>query len=180
MNRRPLQALHPFPPGLESYATEEDWQLLYELDDQAASIVCTHPRSELRRRPLSNGSVQIAKQCSVCGESASNPIKKAEAPAFCPDWDDTIRESYRARRDPYTMRRQAFFGLYNRYLQSEEWALKRSLVIERCANLCEGCRNDDVHHVHHLTYDHVGRELLFDLVGLCLRCHEIAHDDETP
>ncbi len=68
---------------------------------------------------------------------------------------------------------------YNAYLATEEWAERRRRVIDRCGGTCEGCRNRPVEHVHHLTYDHVGNELLFELVGLCLRCHRVAHGGKT-
>lgn len=64
------------------------------------------------------------------------------------------------------------------YLLSEEWKIKRQKVINRCNNICEGCGEKKVTQVHHITYDHIGNELLFELVGLCDDCHSIAHDGE--
>jgi DnaB-like helicase N terminal domain len=64
---------------------------------------------------------------------------------------------------------------YQNYLRSDEWRAKRRLVMDRCGGLCEGCRNAPVSEVHHLTYEHVGDELLFELVGLCRECHQRVH-----
>lgn len=75
---------------------------------------------------------------------------------------------------------------YAVYLQSPAWRAKREAVLQRCGGRCEDCeqyrrinhfgqRNRAVH-VHHLTYDRVGREHLGDLMGLCERHHRIRHD----
>ena len=64
---------------------------------------------------------------------------------------------------------------YREYLLSPEWKALRRKVIDRCGGLCEGCREERVTQVHHLTYAHVRDELLFELVGLCDACHERAH-----
>jgi hypothetical protein len=64
---------------------------------------------------------------------------------------------------------------YNDYLNSDDWRAKRRLVMDRCGGLCEGCRNSTVTEIHHLTYEHVGAEFLYELVGLCGDCHLRAH-----
>lgn len=64
---------------------------------------------------------------------------------------------------------------YKEYLLSNEWKQKRYLIILRCQNICEGCRENKVDNVHHLTYDNVYNEFLFELVGLCKDCHERFH-----
>jgi hypothetical protein len=71
-----------------------------------------------------------------------------------------------------------WWAWYNDYLQSDDWKLKRRKVYDRCRGLCEGCRDRPVTQVHHLTYAHVGDELLYELVGLCDDCHEKAHERE--
>lgn len=67
---------------------------------------------------------------------------------------------------------------YNDYLSSEEWKLRRSKVMTRCLGLCEGCLDNHASQVHHLTYEHVGEEFLFELVGLCASCHDRLHHKE--
>lgn len=64
---------------------------------------------------------------------------------------------------------------YAEYLKSEEWALRRDLVMARAKNRCEGCGLRAASEVHHLTYEHVTQEFLFELVALCGDCHERAH-----
>lgn len=65
---------------------------------------------------------------------------------------------------------------YKKYLASESWAKKRKLVFERCAYICEGCGIEPAAQVHHGTYDHVGYEFLFELVGICQECHKRYHN----
>ena len=38
--------------------------------------------------------------------------------------------------------------------------------------MCEGCGVRRAAQVHHLTYEHVGDELLFELVAVCGQCHD--------
>lgn len=66
--------------------------------------------------------------------------------------------------------------LYADYLKSEQWAIRRARVMERAGHRCEGCRERNAIDVHHLTYDHVTQEFLFELVALCRQCHERYHD----
>ena len=61
-------------------------------------------------------------------------------------------------------------------IAEEEWREKRRKVLERADWLCEGCRCRRTTQVHHLTYKHLGRELLFELVALCDVCHDVCHD----
>lgn len=66
-------------------------------------------------------------------------------------------------------------ALYAGYLKSEEWALRRDLVLQRAGGRCEGCRLKAASEVHHLTYEHVTHEFLFELVALCDGCHDRIH-----
>ena len=94
---------------------------------------------------------------------------------------------------------------YREYLKSAEWKRKRDAVMQRAMQsfmpaspvirrtvdgygrviksialehrpTCEndGCTNEAVH-VHHLTYERIGKEWLEDLQALCPKCHEQQH-----
>jgi hypothetical protein len=65
---------------------------------------------------------------------------------------------------------------YHAYLKSDAWFLKRKKVMLRSGGICEGCRCADATQVHHLTYDNIFNELLFQLVALCDKCHARAHN----
>ena len=61
---------------------------------------------------------------------------------------------------------------YDKYLKSKVWRAKRTAVMHRAKGVCEACGEAPPQQVHHLTYDRVGREPLFDLVAVCRECHE--------
>lgn len=64
--------------------------------------------------------------------------------------------------------------MYQLYLQSDAWQDKRRRVLERDRHKCRVC-GEKADNVHHLTYDRVYDESLFDLVALCRNCHEEYH-----
>lgn len=64
---------------------------------------------------------------------------------------------------------------YADYLRSREWAERREKVMQRALGLCEGCRVRPAGEVHHLSYEHVTEEFLFELVALCGDCHARIH-----
>ena len=69
----------------------------------------------------------------------------------------------------------------NRYLQhlkSEEWRVRRQLVLRRARNLCEKCGKRRARQVHHLTYERLGDEKLEDLEAVCAPCHHSYHPDK--
>lgn len=64
---------------------------------------------------------------------------------------------------------------YHEYLKSDAWKDKRRLVIHKQGDICQGCLNAAIDDIHHLSYDNLGDELLFQLVGLCRNCHKKTH-----
>ena len=63
---------------------------------------------------------------------------------------------------------------YENYLLCPEWKRKRQFIIER-DKICQGCLDAPIHDVHHLTYANVGKEFMYELVGLCRECHSRCH-----
>lgn len=118
---------------------------------------------------------QLVPQCPDCGwaslEGRANvgqvkeyPTFRRGAANFWHDWTSGI--------DPWSDRARAEWAdRYALYLQSPEWSDKRQKVLQRAQGLCEACLGEDATEVHHLTYDHVFDEPLFDLVAVCGRCH---------
>jgi 5-methylcytosine-specific restriction endonuclease McrA len=68
-----------------------------------------------------------------------------------------------------------FWSDYNLYLMSEEWAVKRQKVLTRARYVCEVCHRAEAQHIHHLTYNHVFDERLYELQAVCFRCHDRLH-----
>ena len=64
---------------------------------------------------------------------------------------------------------------YDAYLASETWRNKRAEALRRDEGVCQGCRTRPANQVHHLTYAHLGDELLFELISVCDDCHERIH-----
>jgi len=85
---------------------------------------------------------------------------------------------------------------YEAYLLTPAWKEKREWALRCADHTCADCGyrpgsnwpTPGPKHleVHHLNYDHVGEELVRDLLVLCDECHEIRHNEalrrrpETP
>lgn len=148
---------------------------------------CAHQNKEIRCRTASNGSKMYRFQCTRCGATFGNWIShhEIENPEKIKEIDDNIRNNYfktcqvlqtalfeRKRM----LEKTDFDQWYKEYLRSPEWHEKKELIIRRCGGICEGCGKNYVKEIHHLTYKNVGKEFLFELVGLCLSCHKKYHE----
>lgn len=148
---------------------------------------CKKHQPEIRYFEKKNGSIEWREQCVVCGGSLStikatdvSPQAKAEAKPFDRDLSANhtdqmhtwVREQDQKARE---QKNAEWWANYNAYLLSPRWARIRSKVMERAHGVCEGCRENPAVQVHHLTYNRVGNEMLFDLVAVCHRCHEAIH-----
>lgn len=80
---------------------------------------------------------------------------------------------------PTPSRDDDFWRWYDTYLQTPEWETRRKAVMARARNTCEGCQAADATQVHHLTYERVGNEMLFDLVAVCDDCHAQIHNPDA-
>lgn len=161
-------------------------QKLASLERQLASLECDHKSIKIRYRTASNGSVMYRRQCTRCGEMVGSwiPHEKILKKESIEPIDDGLSANYRKSKFELTQlinktirdnEKFDFDEWYTNYLQSDEWANKRGLVFDRCNKICEGCRLKEATVVHHKTYANVGREFLFELVGVCERCHTEIH-----
>jgi hypothetical protein len=75
---------------------------------------------------------------------------------------------------------------YEKYLETTHWQDFRKFALNEQAkklgrNMCERCeREPDGErgaelHVHHLTYERLGRELIEDVQIICRECHDMEH-----
>lgn len=75
---------------------------------------------------------------------------------------------------------------YEKYLESEHWQAFRKLALQeqlkqhgrnfcqQCAPGCVTCEGAELH-VHHLTYERLGAELITDAQIICRECHLKEH-----
>lgn len=160
---------------------------------------CRHPNTEIRWRIRRNGVGCWSVQCLHCGRELRQVAKSspevrliADRVPFDEDLADQItaefkRESeqraaeWQAEQDAKKQSQQKdsveWWKWYNGYLKTPQWQQKRELIMLRANGLCEGCGQRKATQVHHKTYDHVGNELLFELVAVCFECHHILHPD---
>lgn len=64
---------------------------------------------------------------------------------------------------------------YIEYINSKEWKETRKRFLEILGKKCSGCKREKSVQLHHLTYVRLGRELLEDVLPLCVRCHKKVH-----
>ena len=68
---------------------------------------------------------------------------------------------------------------YHEYINSREWRAKRQDFIKssQTSNECYGCQAAyrSGYHLHHVTYERLGREKLEDLRMVCEPCHTAIH-----
>jgi 5-methylcytosine-specific restriction endonuclease McrA len=67
---------------------------------------------------------------------------------------------------------------YKQYLTSPEWQVLRRLKLAEADGRCQVCNGGGVLHVHHRSYERLGREILTDLTVLCADCHNLFHDKQ--
>lgn len=157
-----------------------------ELQRQIDGLVCFHPCKPIRYRLASNSTKMYKFQCIRCGELFGKWIPHAdiENPDDITIIDDGLKERYAEtireleialKEVQREVEKEDFDNTYEEYLKSPEWLKKRDLVLERCDHRCEGCGINIAFLVHHLTYNNVYKEFLFELVGLCGYCHEEIH-----
>lgn len=153
---------------------------------------CKHDGTEERRickALYTTGTVRYVKQCVNCGHLGSS-IKKSEALETTTDEElpyadlalkkekeaELNRLIYaeidRRRQRTNSERNREFWDQHNRAINSIYWRIIRRKVLDRANELCEGCGTHKATEVHHLTYEHLGHELMFELVALCRDCHE--------
>ena len=156
-----------------------------------SEITCDHHDTEIRRRKQSNGVVVYVRQCLRCGSNRGAVAKSSYEVRMLADiseWDQALVDQWEVRRvEHFEERRREWqaripgstewWKKYDAYLNSPEWHRKRAAVLERDNYVCQGCMQRRAEHVHHLTYAHVGNELLFELVSVCVSCHRRIHPE---
>ena len=168
-------------------AADADFQVAFA-EWQAAA--CRH-MGQFTGKTVNGGGVAVYKRyCRRCGIATTQSLPHRSVENTTVTLIDNVRrealvDAYIAgRRDELdaianaaaNRQQPARRSAYADYLASSEWAERRALVMRRCGGVCEGCRKAGADDVHHLTYQHIGAEFLFELVGLCRGCHDRWHE----
>jgi hypothetical protein len=147
---------------------------------------CSHSEREIRDFKTSNGGLQRKQQCLTCGKPASNSITR-DKKQVVPDWDydlaNSLEVAKRERRydietlliDRTANLELSGYAFYEDYLKSDEWKARRASIFKRDGKKCQSCLSEEATEVHHLTYERIFSEPLFDLVAICRPCHEKLH-----
>jgi 5-methylcytosine-specific restriction endonuclease McrA len=155
---------------------------------------CDHSQTEIRWRVRRNGQGCWVMQCLVCGremrpvaKSSPDVLRLTEKKPFDEALAGVVQSRLReARERQWKAQQQAaeqeteqqsreWWRQYNQYLKTPQWERKRHAVMKRSQGICEGCRVNKAVQVHHLTYEHVGDEFLWELVAVCRMCHSRIH-----
>ena len=79
-------------------------------------------------------------------------------------------------RKPKKKKTDFGFGGYNKYINSKEWADRKSAYYEIHKKECRSCGHDEKEiHLHHRTYARIYQEDDSDLVAMCVDCHAMLH-----
>lgn len=145
---------------------------------------CDHAGAELRRLIQADGRTVAVRQCLKCGANCGAVKKGGIAVHELKEFDRSIRDDYSAKRtaaweQQRLDRQREFDAWYAAYLRSPKWYHIRERVLQRDKYMCQGCHIKRATQVHHLTYERVGRELMFDLASICDDCHGVAHPDKV-
>lgn len=64
---------------------------------------------------------------------------------------------------------------YELYLKTKHWLKVHGRYRKNHPKICSMCQHVSNIHLHHLTYDRIGREVDSDLIWLCKSCHKLVH-----
>ncbi len=139
---------------------------------------CTHATRILRFKIDSRGRYMYIYQCGTCHFRIEPWLKKSCLDGQRATPFDVQAES-EAKQRHYEARRREWRSRYEQHLRSDKWREICRLVKRRDRGICQECLESVGEHVHHLTYERMGDELLSDLVLLCRGCHEEIHPHMT-
>lgn len=131
----------------------------------------------------SNGDFLVQKQCFECGKKSPKTAYKFDEvggidkvkklPDFNYELENKYYEMQRIEaREKYLAKRDELLTEYSIYLNSEKWKEKRERVLKRDNYVCKACERNKATQVHHISYEFIYNEPLFDLVSVCKPCHD--------
>ena len=145
----------------------------------------------MKRKPISASAYQLTMIYGGLIVAALNPIAGAATAAVfyqlykarkaVEDAEREIRRANENRDFKEKFYRRQKYSSYESYLASDEWRVKRALVVRRANGRCESpACNQAVEEVHHKHYPNVwGNEPIEWLIGLCEKHHREAHGEHV-
>lgn len=156
--------------------------------------LCGHDRETWARRILSNGTTHVVRACADCGHVLTVAQRFADHPARAaypelsphPDPCDCHQSRASTIERLATLQNEGQAGLtwnragYDAYLESPEWAERRTYYLARAMHRCQLCKRAGGPggaglNVHHADYSRLGAELEIDVIVLCRACHQRHH-----
>lgn len=129
-----------------------------------------------------SGTKRAAMVCTICGRREMNGVKSSDFSNFddLPVYDmEWIKDEAHARHksgfdlaiSKGSKNNNTFWEAYGQYLYTDKWRAKSRKVLARDP-VCKACNSRPSTQAHHTTYKHMFNEPLFDLIGVCEKCHE--------
>lgn len=157
-------------------------------DHEHHGYICSVHQAKLVKYRIANGSIWAGEVCQLCGQVTKRVSVKSidlssvplmDRQSVLDRWNEK-REQYwkdyhAKKREEFENERNARKLRYVQHLSSEKWKRLRVRIFNRCKGICEGCGINKATQVHHLTYDRMGDEMLFDLAAMCAPCHKKVH-----
>lgn len=147
----------------------------------------SHTPGDIVRNYDSSGRAFYKMQCYNCYKTYGPMIPHENVSKNVKNFDDEYYQKSREKleADLYRLNdvfekmtqkyTQARKEKYHDYLASAEWKEKANRVKKRANFICEGCLENKATEVHHLTYENLYDEFMFELMALCSRCHRKIH-----
>ena len=140
-----------------------------------------------------SGRISLFNQCTQCGKrhgggsslkhdtvpNLKEKINLGEINKYDLELLNKKSSTYENYNAYYTFKREANKQLekanrtefYNEYIKSDKWKAIRLKVLKRDNNLCQACLEAPAQDVHHITYENIGDELMYELLSVCRDCH---------
>jgi len=141
----------------------------HKLNDDLSKTLCGKTRDIIPGDMLNGEDGNV--DCKGCLIAIQSRARRAEQSA---KWEMESRKREQEKAEQSAL----WWERYNAYLLTPGWRSKRDRVLQRAHGLCEGCGAKRAVYAHHLTYERVFNEMLFDLVALCDECHQTIHPDK--
>jgi hypothetical protein len=144
-------------------------------------IECQHDYHKVKKT-IRGGSIQLRKQCLKCGNMEGQPLPQKgvnlQTTPIAIEIPNTWEDFKNERLLLVDRLEKAKKAIRQKYYDSPEWKVKHKLVLQRDDHKCQACQDKPAVQAHHLTYKHWKNEPLFDLVAVCVECHESIHKTE--